>query len=87
MLQMLLKSSSKRSVTVRDSEAIIEYYKNQSTFDFDKYYVAIEEFVKNSSDREEDNRPLLIAADEGVGRKALLVKWMEYHETHRTTVK
>ena len=30
--------------------------------------------------QETDNKPLVIQADEGVGKKTLLVKWMEYHQ-------
>lgn len=70
---------------VRDSDTIIEYYRQQGAFGMDKYFVAIEDYVKRDFEREEDNKPLVIQAGEGVGKKTLFVKWMDYHEQHRMT--
>ena len=44
----------------------------------EKYFIEIEDWLaKKPSD--EDNVPLIIEADEGVGKKTLLVKWIHYH--------
>ena len=43
----------------------------------------IEDWLK---DEKSDNTPLVIQADEGVGKKTLLVKWMEYHKQNKATV-
>lgn len=43
----------------------------------------IEDWLK---DDKSDNTPLVIQADEGVGKKTLLVKWMEYHKQNKATV-
>lgn len=55
-------------------------------FGMDKNLVLIEEFVKRDVAREEDNKPLLIDAGDGVGKKALLVKWIDYHYQNQKTV-
>jgi hypothetical protein len=39
----------------------------------------MEDFVRTEVDKAEDNKPLLIEADDGFGKKALLVNWMNYH--------
>ena len=31
-------------------------------------------------EKPEDNKPLVIQAEGGVGKKTLLVKWFEYHQ-------
>lgn len=49
----------------------------------DKYFLQIEEWLKDDTS---DNIPLVIEADEGVGKKTLLVKWMEYHEQNNPSV-
>lgn len=55
-------------------------------FGIDRQLLLMEEFIKNDIYRPEDNKPLLIDADDGVGKKALLVKWIEYHEQKQTSV-
>ena len=40
----------------------------------------IEEWL-NMEVQPEDNKPLVIEADRGVGKKTLLVKWYEYHQS------
>ena len=35
----------------------------------------------------EENKPLVIQADGGVGKKTLLVKWYEYHQSLKGTRK
>lgn len=44
----------------------------------------IEEWLNMESEHQEDNKPLVIQADGGVGKKTLLVKWFEYHESIKT---
>lgn len=42
---------------------------------FKDYFIKIN-YIKK---KPEDNVPLVIVANEGVGKKTLLVKWMEFH--------
>jgi hypothetical protein len=46
----------------------------------DKYFLEIEQWI-NSDPAE--NTPLIMEAEEGIGKKTLLVKWMEYHKTNK----
>lgn len=46
----------------------------------------IEEWL-NLETATEDNKPLVIQADGGVGKKTLLVKWYEYHQSLKGTRK
>jgi hypothetical protein len=49
----------------------------------ERYFLQIEDWLK---DETAENTPLVIEADEGVGKKTLLVKWMEYHKQNKTGV-
>ena len=62
------------------SDAILGFYKNQPGNGLEKYYLMIEEWL-NMDVQAEDNKPLVIEADRGVGKKTLLVKWYEYHQS------
>lgn len=53
---------------------MLGFYKNQSGSGLEKYYLMIEEWL-NMDVPTEDNKPLIIQADGGVGKKTLLVKW------------
>jgi hypothetical protein len=44
----------------------------------EKYFIEIEDWLAKKPSPE-DNVPLIIEADEGVGKKTLLVKWIHYH--------
>lgn len=57
----------------------------RSAFDQEKYLVLMEEFVRKDVSKAEDNKPLLIEADDGLGKKALLVNWMSYHSEREST--
>jgi len=59
---------------------MLGFYKNQSGSGLEKYYLMIEEWL-NMEMTGEDNKPLVIQADSGVGKKTLLVKWYEYHQS------
>jgi hypothetical protein len=59
---------------------MLGFYRNQSGSGLEKYYLMIEEWLKLDVPAEE-NRPLVIQADGGVGKKTLLVKWYEYHQS------
>lgn len=39
----------------------------------------IDNWLNREIKNPEDNVPLVIVANEGVGKKTLLVKWMEFH--------
>ena len=56
----------------------MEYYKNQNTYGLEKYFIEIEDWLKKKPNSD-SNTPLIIEADEGVGKKTLLVKWINYH--------
>ena len=42
----------------------------------EKYFVEIEEWLKNKPLREEDNRPLVLAVDDNLLTKTLVVQWI-----------
>jgi len=65
------------------SEMIIEYYKNQTTAGLEKYFLQIEDWIAADVPPEK-NQPLIIRADEGIGKKTLLVQWMQYHQQKST---
>mgnify|MGYP003431201065 FL=1 len=65
---------------------MLGFYKNQSGSGLEKYYLMIEEWL-NMETATEDNKPLVIQADGGVGKKTLLVKWYEYHQSLKGTRK
>jgi hypothetical protein len=60
---------------------MLGFYKNQSGSGLEKYYLMIEEWLNMETTAAEDNKPLVIQADGGVGKKTLLVKWYEYHQS------
>lgn len=41
----------------------------------------IEEWLASEPEDPESNHPLVIEGDGGVGKKTLLVKWFEYHQS------
>ncbi len=45
----------------------------------------MEDFVRMEVQKAEDNKPLLIEAEDGFGKKALLVNWMNYHAEREAT--
>lgn len=49
-------------------------------FDQEKYLLLMEAFVRREVASAEDNQPLVIEAEDGHGKKALLVNWMTFHE-------
>ena len=63
---------------VETSEVIMEYYSKQSTYGLEKYFIEIEDWLKKKPGQQK-NVPLVIEADEGIGKKTLIVKWIEYH--------
>ena len=63
---------------IETSDVIMEYYKNQATYGLEKYFIEIEDWLKKKPDPE-NNFPLVIQADEGIGKKTLIVKWINYH--------
>ena len=66
----------------------MEFYKHQNTYGLEKYFIEIEDWLEKKPDPE-NNMPLIIEADEGVGKKTLLVKWIDYHTkaTNRVLLK
>jgi len=71
----LMEEYTKR---IDSSEMIIDYYKNQTTTGLERYFLEIESWLEKETSAEE-NKPLVIQADEGVGKKTLLAQWMKYH--------
>lgn len=61
---------------------MLGFYKNQSGSGLEKYCLMIEEWL-NMETSPEENFPLVIQADGGVGKKTLLTKWYEYHQSLR----
>lgn len=59
---------------------LIEFYKNQQTFGLEKYFIEIEKWLNTDVEEDEENLPLVIEAEEGVGKKTLLVKWIQHHQ-------
>jgi hypothetical protein len=67
---------------------ILGYYRNQTGSGFEKYILMIEEWLETDHEVHyfliqniEDNKPLVIQADGGVGKKTLINKWYDYHES------
>lgn len=58
---------------------MIDFYKNQKTFGLEKYFVMIEDWLKKDIETQEENLPLVIEASEGVGKKTLLIQWIQHH--------
>jgi hypothetical protein len=46
----------------------------------EKYFLEIEQWIEQE---QVENTPLIMEADEGIGKKTLLVKWMEYHRANK----
>lgn len=44
----------------------------------EKYFVEIEDWL-NKPQKNGDNMPLVIEAEDGVGKKTLMAKWIDYH--------
>ena len=65
---------------------LTNYYSSQKTFGLEKYFMEIDEWVNKEPASEEQNKPLLIEAEEGSGKKTLLVNWVNYH-TNNTSEK
>lgn len=51
----------------------MEYYRNQKTYGLEKYFIDLDEWVAKDIEDPKDNVPLVIEADEGAGKKTLLV--------------
>jgi hypothetical protein len=65
---------------VDSSEVFISYYRNHFAAGLERHFLEIEEWLEGESAQ---NFPLCIEAEKGVGKKTLLVKWMEYHQEAR----
>jgi len=79
-------SEEEYSNYIDSSDVVIQTYKNSSAVGLEKYFLKIEEWLDKPLHSDEDNKPYVIEADEGVGKKTLLVKWMEYHEIKKIKV-
>jgi transcriptional regulator of acetoin/glycerol metabolism len=64
----------------------MEFYKHQKTFGLEKYFIELEEWLNKPLNSARDNLPLVIEAEEGIGKKTLLVKWIEHHRNATTQV-
>lgn len=53
----------------------------------EKYFIEIEDWLNQPLESEEENLPLVIEAEEGIGKKTLLVKWIEHHQNASKQVK
>ncbi|CAD8176209.1 unnamed protein product [Paramecium pentaurelia] len=67
---------------IDSSEVVMEYYKNQQTSGLDKHFLKIEEWLDQDV-KGKQNLPLVIEAEDGVGKKTLLVKWIGYHNANK----
>ncbi|CAD8127534.1 unnamed protein product [Paramecium sonneborni] len=64
------------------NDVIVEYYKNQQATGLDHYFLEIESWLDDDDNDETlltNNTPLILESEHGIGKKTLLVKWMEYH--------
>lgn len=59
--------------------------KNRNTYGLEKYFMQIEDWLVKSP-TEDGNVPLVIEADDGVGKKTLIVNWIEYHSKNSRKV-
>lgn len=59
---------------------MLGFYQHQQGNGLEKYYLMIEEWL-NADVPAEHNTPLVIEGDQGAGKKTLLVKWYEYHQS------
>lgn len=62
---------------------MLGYYKQQSGGGLEKYILTIEDWLDVEHANVEDNKPLVIQAESGIGKKTLISKWYEYHESTR----
>lgn len=60
----------------------MEYYNHQSTFGLEKYYIEIEDWLARDVPEDEDNLPLVIQSQEGVGKKTLIANWIKFHQAN-----
>ncbi|CAD8174304.1 unnamed protein product [Paramecium pentaurelia] len=67
---------------VDSNDVIVEYYKNQQVSGLDRYFLEIEQWLDEDKTLH-TNTPLVLEADDGIGKKTLLVKWMEYHARNK----
>ncbi|CAD8126406.1 unnamed protein product [Paramecium sonneborni] len=67
---------------VDSNDVIVEYYKNQQATGLDRYFLEIESWLDDDKSLH-TNTPLVLEADDGIGKKTLLVKWMEYHARNK----
>lgn len=51
----------------------------------DRYFLEIEDWLDEDKSLHQ-NTPLVLEADYGIGKKTLLVKWMEYHAKNKKGV-
>ena len=65
---------------------MLDFYKNEETAGLEKYYLMIEEWLNLNSENPQENHPLVIEGDGGIGKKTLLVKWHEYHQSIKPKV-
>ena len=65
---------------------MLDFYKNEDGMGLEKYYLMIEEWLSMEPEDPQKNQPLVIQGDGGVGKKTLLVKWYEYHQSLKTNV-
>ena len=65
---------------------MLDFYKNEEGTGLEKYYLMIEEWLNMTPETPEDNQPLVIEGDGGIGKKTLLVKWHEYHQSIKPKV-
>ena len=59
------------------------YNKENNSTNLEKYYVHIEDWLKQPITPDQ-NFPLLIEAEEGFGKKTLLVNWMNFHNKSKS---
>lgn len=55
----------------------MEYYKHQYLPGLEKYFVLMEDWLKQTPARDEDNKPLVLQLNDSVTIKTLLVRWMD----------
>lgn len=65
---------------------MLGFYKHEEGSGLEKYYLMIEEWLAMEPEDIENNHPLVIEGDGGVGKKTLLVKWHEYHKSIKPKV-
>jgi len=81
------KGHKEYSKFVEASEVLIEFYKGQHTYGLERHFMEFDEWVDKEPRKPEENLPLIIEADEGVGKKTLLVKWIQHRQemTYKVT--